>query len=194
MKSTLFDKVKYVIERLLFHGGKFLKDTGDVFKNRIDTAEEAKNLLRTSAKIKDIIEIENSISGCYFGNGKVNSYMPSDEYILNDDYGFKLYYFNGAKADFISDEELLKVSKIVNSIKNKPKVVFAIRVNGKYQYYFRIHEGKNGSGDFVDDDMKNVVKYLDAMKESGATWRTITDLKNDIVDDVSDWAITFTSE
>ena len=32
------------------------------------------------------------------------------------------------------------------------------------------------------------------MKESGATWRTITDLKNDIVDDISDWAITFTSE
>lgn len=194
MKSTLFDKVKYVIERLLFHGGKFLKDTGEVFKNRIDTAEEASNLLRASASVKDIIEIENSIKGCYFGNGKVNSYMPSDEYTLNDDYGFKLYYFNGKKNDFIKDEELLKVSKVINSIENKPKFVFVIRAYGKYQYYFRIHEGKNGSGDFVDDDMKNVVKYLDAMKESGTTWRTITDLKNDIADDVSDWVITFTVE
>jgi hypothetical protein len=60
------------------------------------------------------------------------------------------------------------------------------------QYFFLINEGKNGSGDFVDDDMKNVVKYLDEMKEAGATWRTITDLVNDIVDDVSTWAITFT--
>lgn len=194
MKSTLFDKVKYVIERLLFHGGKFLKDTGEVFKNRIDTAEEASNLLRSSASVKDIIEIENSIKGCYFRNGKVNSYMPSEEYALNDDYGFKLYYFNGKKNDFIKDEELLKVSKVVNSIENKPKNVFVIRAYGKYQYYFRIHEGKNGSGDFVDDDMKNVVKYLDAMKESGATWRTITNLQNDIADDVSDWVITFTVE
>ena len=194
MKSTLFDKVKYVIERLLFHGGKFLKDTGEVFKNRIDTAEEASNLLRTSASVKDIIEIENSIKGCYFGNGKVNSYMPSDEYAINDDYGFKLYYFNGKKNDFINDEELLKVSKVINSIENKPKNVFAIKAYGKYQYYFRIHEGKNGSGDFVDDDMKNIIKYLDTMKESGTTWRTITDLKNDIADDVSDWVITFTVE
>jgi len=194
MKSTLFDKVKYVIERFLFHGGKFLKDTGEVLKNRIDTAEEACNLLRTSASVKDIIEIENSIKGCYFGNGKINSYMPSDEYVLNDEYGFKLYYFNGKKNDFINDEELLKVSKVINSIENKPKNIFVIRAYGKYQYYFKIHEGKNGSGDFVDDDMKNVVKYLDAMKKAGATWRTITDLQNDIVDDVSDWAITFTVE
>ena len=40
--------------------------------------------------------------------------------------------------------------------------------------------------------MKNVVRYLDAMKEAGATWRTVTDLNNDIIDDVSTWAITFT--
>ena len=80
----------------------------------------------------------------------------------------------------------------MTAIRLKPKNVFVIRVYGKYQYYFRIHEGKNGSGDFVDDDMKNVVKYLDEMKEAGASWRTITDLANDIVDDVSTWAITFT--
>ena len=92
----------------------------------------------------------------------------------------------------MSDEQVLKVSNVINSIDNKPLKVFAIKGVYKYQFYFRIHEGKNGSGDFVDDDMKNIVKYLDQMRDAGATWRTITDLSNDIVDDVSDWVITFT--
>ena len=43
MKTTLYEKVKYVIERFLFHGKKFVSDTSEVFKNRIDTAEEAKD-------------------------------------------------------------------------------------------------------------------------------------------------------
>lgn len=192
MKSTLFEKVKYVVERLLFHGKKFVEDTGEVFKNRIDTAEEAKELLRTTASVTDLIEISKSIKGNYFNNGKINSYMPKSEYTLYDDYGFKLYFFNEAKADYITDEELLKVSKVISSVNKNIKNVFAIRNTESHQYFFLINEGKNGIGDFVDDDMKNVVKYLDSMKEAGATWRTITDLKNDIVDDVSSWVVTFT--
>lgn len=194
MKTTLYEKVKYVMERLLFHGKKFVEDTEEVFKSRINTAEEVENILRTSASVENLLKIEDAVRGTYFANGKINSYMPNNEYVLVDDYGFKLYYFNGVKNDFILDEELLKVSNVINSMENKPKYVFSINVSGKRQYYFKISEGKNGSGDFVDDDMKNVVKYLNAMKESGATWRTITDLVNDIPDDVSDWAITFTVE
>lgn len=191
MKSTLYEKVKYVIERMFFHGKRFIEDTGEIFKDRIDTAEKAKELLST-ARVNDLFEIENAVRGVYFSNGKINSHMPADEYTLNDDYGFKLYYFNKQKADFIPDEEMIKVSNVINSLTNKPNIVFAIRNGFGYQYYFRIHEGKNGNGDFVDNDLKNVVKYLDSMKEAGATWRTITDLLNDIQDDVSNWVITFT--
>ena len=200
MKSTLYEKVKYVVERLLFHGKKFVEDTGEVFKSRIDTAAEASELLRTTASIKDLYAIKDAVVGSRFNNGKINTYMSSDEYTLYDDYGYKLYYFNGEKADFINDEELLKVSKIigaVNKIKNKARpvnYVYAIRTNGKYQYFFQLDEGKNGSGDFVDDDMKNVIKCLDAMKEAGADWRCVTDVVIDIPDDVSAWVITFTTE
>ena len=35
MKTTLYEKVKYLAERLFFHGSKFVKDAGEVFKNRI---------------------------------------------------------------------------------------------------------------------------------------------------------------
>jgi len=196
MKSTLFDKIKYIIERLMFHSKKFVEDTGEVFKNRIDTAEKAANLLRARASVKDIFEITKSISGCYFSNGKINSYMPSNEYTLYDDYGYKLYYFNGQKSDFINDEELLKVNEIIKSVNKTNKIVrivYAIRNYGKYQYFFQIHEGKNGNGDFVDDDMKNIIKHLDNMKDAGAAWRCITDVSIDILDDVSTWVITFTT-
>ena len=93
-------------------------------------------------------------------------------------------------------DKFLKVSRIINAankVKDQIRTVFAIRNNGHYQYFLLIHEGKNGNGDFVDDDMKNVVKYLDAMKEAGATWRCVTDVSIDIPDDVSTWAITFTT-
>ena len=44
MKSTLFEKVKYLFERLLFHGKKFVDDIDDVLK-------EIENLEGTSAII-----------------------------------------------------------------------------------------------------------------------------------------------
>lgn len=190
----LYKKVKYIINRFMFHGMKFAKDMNEAFKETINTAEKAKTLLRTGAKVSDLYKIESAIDGKRFSESAPGSYMPSTEYILYDDNGFKLYFFNGEKNDFLSDEEILKVSDIINSISNKPKYVYAFKVAYKYQFYFRIHEGKNGVGDFVDDDMKNVLGYLDKMKEAGATWRTITDMRNDIPDDVSDWAITFTIE
>ena len=192
MRNSLYEKVKYLTFRLFFHGKKFIKDVDETFKNRIDTAGKATELLRGGAKVEDLYEIAKSIDGKRFSNNVPYSYMPSSEYTLYNDFGFNLYYFNGEKNDFMSDEELLKLSNVINALKNKPSKVFALKVAYKYQFYFLLHEGKNSSGDFVDDDMKNIVSYLDAMKEAGATWRTITDLHNDIMDDVSDWVITFT--
>ncbi len=192
MKNKIVDNAKYVFGRFLFHGKKFVQDTVEVFKNRIDTAEKAKELLKTTANVKDLLEIEKSITGCHLVDGKLNFYMPSSEYTLYDDYNYKLYYFNGVKNDFINDEELLKVSKVIGSLNGKIKTVFCIINNGVYQYYFLLREGKNGNGDFVDDDVKNVVKYLDSMKDAGALWRCVTDVSIDIPDDVSLWAITFT--
>ena len=192
MKASLYENVKYVLKRFFFHGKKFVMDIDEAFKNNLNTAEEAKDLLKMRASVDDLFKIERAIDGRKFSDNAPGSYMPSSEYTLYDDNGFKLYYFNGEKGDFLSDEQVLKVSNVINSIDNKPLKVFAIKGVYKYQFYFRIHEGKNGSGDFVDDDMKNVVKYLDQMRDAGATWRTITDLSNDIVDDVSDWVITFT--
>lgn len=192
MKASLYENVKYILKRFFFHGKKFVMDIDEAFKNNLNTGEEAKDLLRMRASVDDLFKIERAIDGRKFSDNAPGSYMPSSEYTLYDDNGFKLYYFNGEKGDFFSDEQVLKVSNIINSIDNKPLKVFAIKGVYKYQFYFRIHEGKNGSGDFVDDDMKNIVKYLDQMRDAGATWRTITDLSNDIVDDVSDWVITFT--
>lgn len=192
MKTSLYDNVKYIVRRLFFHGQRFISDIDDAFRDKLNTAEEAKDLLRMRASVEDLIKIDKAIDGRRFSGSAPGSYMPSTEYTLYNDYDFKLYFLNGEKSDFLNDEEVLKVVKIINSLKNKPGKVFGFRAKFKYQFYFLIHEGKNGSGDFVDDDMKNVVSYLDSMKEAGATWRTITDLKNDIVDDVSSWVITFT--
>ena len=71
---------------------------------------------------------------------------------------------------------------VVHAVENK---------NGELQYFMKINQGKNGNGDFVNDDMKSVIRILDALEEKGATWRNVTDLKNDIVDDLSNWVITF---
>lgn len=190
----LYKTVKYIIDRFIFHGAKFAKDLNEAFKDTINTADKAKELLRTSASVDDLFKIESAIEGKRFSGNAPGSYMPSSEYTSYDGNGFKVIYLNGEKNSFLNDEEFLKVSKIIESLDKKPKYIYALTVAYKTQFYFRVHEGKNGVGDFVDDDMKNVLGYLDKMKEAGATWRTITDMRNDIPDDVSDWVITFTIE
>ena len=191
----LYKKVKYVVERFTFYGKRFANDVDEFFKDRIETAEEAKNLLRTSAKVIDLYNISRAIHGIYYAEGKMKSYMPSSEYTSYEigPMTTRLYYFNGEKDDYITDEKVIKLYNIIKDLDTVLESdIYCLNNSGKYQFYCLIKEGKNGSGDFVDDDMTNVLGYLNKLKENGATWRCVTDVFIDIPDDVSTWAITFT--
>jgi len=191
----LYKKVKYVLSRFSFYGKIFANDVNDYLKYRIRTADEAKRLLRESAKVDDLYTIQSAIHDIYHDDGKIRTYMPSSEYTLYDigSLKTKLYFFNGEKEDYLTDEKVLKLYEVVKDLDTvlNPDI-YCIRNSGKYQFYCLIKEGKNGSGDFVDDDMTNVLGYLNKLKESGATWRCVTDVSIDIPDDVSTWVITFT--
>lgn len=61
----------------------------------------------------------------------------------------------------------------------------------KVQYFVNVHEGLNGDGDFVAEDMTNV--YTSMIKIKTVTkWISLTDVSVDIVDDVSTWGVVFT--
>jgi len=197
MKKTLFNKVKYIAESFAFYGKRFLKDVRNFMSPSLYDADGVKELLRSTASVNDMFSIDTALRGVYSFDGKLHNVMNSSEYRRYDDaVNFnEIIYFNGEKATTLNDNELEKAFKVLNTVSDmtgKKMTAYCIVNNGKHQYYVYIHEGKNGCGDFVDDDMKSVVKYLDAMKEAGATWRTVTDFINDIVDDTSNWVITFT--
>ena len=59
-------------------------------------------------------------------------------------------------------------------------------------YYFTISRGRNGSGDFVNVDMKEIADIISIMRENGATNATPIDVFIDCPDDLSDWVIAFT--
>lgn len=192
----LYKKVKYVLSRFSFYGKIFANDVNDYLKYRVRTAEEAKSLLRLGAKVDDLYKIQSAIHDIYHDDGKIKTYMPSSEYTLYDigSLTTKLYYFNGEKENYLTDEEVLRlydVIKDLDAVLNPD--IYCLSSAGKHQFYCLIKEGKNGSGDFVDDDMTNVLGYLNKLKENGATWRCVTDVSIDIPDDVSTWVITFTT-
>lgn len=58
-------------------------------------------------------------------------------------------------------------------------------------YYFTVGRGRNGSGDFVNVDMKEVSDIINIMRTHGATTATPLDVFIDVTDDVSDWLIGF---
>jgi hypothetical protein len=191
----LYKKVKYVLSRVLFYGKVFANDVNDYCRYRIRTAEEAKRLLREGAKVDDMYSIQSAIHDIYHDDGKIKTYMSPSEYTLYDIGAMKtkLYYFNGDKENYITDEKVLKLYDVIKDLDDVlyPDI-YCLNNMGKYQFYCLIKEGKNGSGDFVDDDMTNVLGYLNKLKDNGATWRCVTDVIIDIPDDVSTWVITFT--
>lgn len=200
MKKGLFNKVKYIVNSFTFYGKGFVRDISNVIYPTICDANGVRNLLKSTASVKDMQAIDSALKGVYNFDGKLHNVMCSDEYKRYDDTINlnEIIYFCGSKnkISYLNDEELNKAFKVLHAVSNLSKkhlMAYCI-VNslGKYQYFIYITEGKNGYGDFVDDDMKSVIKYLDAIKEAGATWRSVTNMLNDIVDDVSDWVITFT--
>lgn len=127
------------MERFSFHGKKFINETSDVFKDWINTADKAKQLLITNPNVENWMAIEKAITRVYLVDGAFNTYIPKSEYVRYDydDFGrdVEIYLFTGKKADEINDEELLKVYSV---LKNTPELsvrTFAIRNNDKYQYY-----------------------------------------------------------
>lgn len=172
------------------HMGALTHELKEITKKRVKTAEEAKKRLRETASVMDMYDIFESLHAKSLG-------MSSSEYTeypsYDKDKKIKVVQFNAQKADFIPDEELLKVFNAVDGIdKITYDTIFCITNRiGDRQYFALLNEGNNGWGDFVDDDMKDVIKILDTLKEKGATWRSVTDLSNDIPDDLSSWVITW---
>ena len=198
MKKGLFNNLRYLTERFAFYGKSFLRDVDEVLNPTISTAEEAAELLRTTASVKDLYEIQKAVKGVYMLNGKIVNHIPHGEYTIYDDEDSmnKILFFNGVKNVNIDKEELKTAFNVLRAFSeevDRSITAYCVRSrNGKYQYFFLLHLGKNGCGDFVDVDMKTAIKCFDEIKELGATWRSVTDIVNDIPDDVSSWAITYT--
>lgn len=183
-------KTKAISRIFKAHIKDLKRELKEITKKRIKTAEEAKKRLRESASVMDMYDIFDSLRAESFGMSK-SEYTEYPSYDKNKK--IKVIQFNGQKADFIADEELLKVFDSVEGVDNIVyDTIFCITNRiGDRQYFALLNEGSNGWGDFVDDDMKDVIRILDNLKEKGAAWRSVTDLSNDIPDDLSSWVITW---
>lgn len=74
----------------------------------------------------------------------------------------------------------------------KGQVIAIKNMNDQIQYFGIVNLGKNGPGDFVEDDLKEFERICELLKTKyKATWIDMPEATRDICDDVSSWVITF---
>lgn len=191
-KNDTIKRIKFIASQTNGYAkmvGRLIKD---VMCPAIKSKEEAVEMLSTTASAEDFMKILNALH---------NKVLPTIEegvdyktYYQENKYGHRVVYFIDNETDELPEEDLNNIFNILNN-ENKAHIsdiILAINTPNGIQYFLGAFEGKNGSGDFVDDDMKAVIGFLDRLKENGVTWRSVTSLNNDIADDLSDWIITFT--
>lgn len=138
--------------------------------------------------IKNVVE-----NGSMMDIIKLTSYVNSheNEFVIED----RIVYLNTNKGSEVPIRDFQILKEIVNILESSVKsfyYIYAIKTKfGGIQYYVNIHEGKNGNGDFLLDDM--TIVYTTMLKMNRFTsWISITNMDADIPDDVSTWGITFT--
>lgn len=191
-KNDTIKRIKFIVKQTVGYAKMVGRLINDVMNPAIKSKEEVLEMLSTTATAEDFMKILNALH---------NKVLPTLEegvdyktYYQENKYGHKVVYFIDDEADELPNDDLDNIFNILNS-ENKAHIsdlILAINTTNGVQYFLGMFEGKNGKGDFVDDDMKTIVGFLDRLKENGVTWRTVTSLNNDIADDLSDWIITFT--
>ena len=88
------------------------------------------------------------------------------------------------------NNEFFAKLKSISSIIGEKKSDGVIVTNdlGQTCLFYLLYEGKNGNGDFVKDDMKNVFEKLSEISDNGLR-SSIKDIKSDSLDDVSTWCV-----
>ena len=101
---------------------------------------------------------------------------------------YKNVYYLGHCGQTDENDIFEKAKNVIDKTfaNNSDEPIIAVYDNGGYKFYFCYHDGLNGTGDF-EDYMKEAASKLGEMTKNGATFRTITDMFNDYVDDVADW-------
>lgn len=132
------------------------------------------------------------------GNGSMMDIVELTSYVNSHEDEFKIedriVYLNIDKGD-ISVKDFYTLKEIISILESSVRFfyyIYAVKnIFGNIQYYVNIHEGKNGNGNFLLDDM--TIVYTTMLKMNTFTsWVSLTDMSADIPDDVSTWGITFT--
>ena len=121
---------------------------------------------------------------------KMTSYVNKyeDEFNIEN----RIVNLSNVKITKAKREKLNEILDILD--KNVRFFYYIFVVKNKFdtvQYFVNIHEGLNGDGDFVADDMTNVYAAMIKIKTI-VEWISLTDVSVDIVDEVSTWGLTFT--
>lgn len=138
----------------------------------INNESDVKELLISSGKIKDI---EDSLRWLKENN--------EPDFTLSSE-----------KDIYILEEAPINkpiMEKAMNS-SNCGDIIACPNINGETQYFTIIRLGKNGHGDFVNDDLTDITRELLKLKLRGISWISMTNAERDILDDISYWGITFT--
>ena len=175
---------------------KMLKEIKRAYYNLSDNLKEIYN--------KDIVSDSDAREKLTY-DPSVETLFEVEHYVLNKpcknsvSKPYELFDF----AEFDDNVSYAKRNEILTNIFDKLGLndVILYRIQCSFgttldghlhsEYLFKIGRGRNGSGDFVDVDMKEVTDIIHILRENGATSATVVDVWVDPADDLSDWVIGF---
>lgn len=156
-----------------------------ILNNVKQTIQYAPDIISTSEAI-DALKTE-TIKSYYDVSDFINKIKVSDGSVTKYN---NVYYFgkeHQTDEDYIFKEAERIVEKVFGDV-NHPILATYENYGFKFQYVY--HTGLNGTGDFIDY-MKDATKKLEMLNNEGTSLRTIMDMFNDYIDDVTDWLYVF---
>lgn len=177
-------KIKHVIKEAKESAISFITNINRCIKYDICSRNEAIQIIRTNPSMSNLFRIQRYEDMAYSKTYTVGS---TDCRIIE-------------LKTCDSADEWVKRNKWLENLVVKAKLhgvtffSYDVEQDGKmYDIVTYIsHKGNNGSGDFVENDMKEIIDEVRKLRKNGAPTAGIEEVFVDPLDDVSDWLISFT--
>ena len=179
LNETKLKKMANAVKDSVFALQRRLKQ---IYNTEIFTDEDMNDLINENPTVKTFERLNRHVIMTYKGYDHKSRYYLYDIANFDDS---ESYMIRKRVLDELFDALGLPGTVVYRKADNSPKRCCSS------VYYFTVNRGRNGSGDFVNVDMKEISDIINIMRTHGASTATPLDVFIDVTDDVSDWLIGF---
>lgn len=181
MKNITKEKASEMLREVRGTFKELYRNLKEIYNKEITSDEDVKRMISDNPSVETLFKLN------HYTINNIKGYNMDDDYFLYD------------TANFDDSDSYAIRDRVLKNIFNKLgltgtivyRVGFSDGEHLRSEYFFTVSRGRNGSGDFVNVDMKEIADIINIMRDNGATNATPIDVFIDAPDDLSDWVIGF---